>query len=142
MDRVFLDANVLFSAAYREAARLQKLWEVPNARLITSAYAIDEADRNLKTDEQRIRLRTLLASVEVVAELPANWDVGHGLGLSLKDVPILQGAVQGQATHLLTGDRDFGRLFGTTYEGVLIQRPADYLRSEPKPAPPPPPPAE
>jgi hypothetical protein len=43
MDRVFLDANVLFSAAYREGAGLLKLWKLGRAELITSEYAADEA---------------------------------------------------------------------------------------------------
>jgi predicted nucleic acid-binding protein len=44
--------------------------------------------------------------------------------LKPKDLPILGGAIDGQATHLLTGDeRDFGELFGKTIEGVKIVSP-------------------
>ncbi len=51
-DRLFLDANVLFSAAYRERSGLLKLWGVPEAQVITSRYAAAEARRNLSTREQ------------------------------------------------------------------------------------------
>lgn len=47
MDRVFLDANVLYSAAYSRDAGLQRLWKLPQVELLTSAYAVGEARRNL-----------------------------------------------------------------------------------------------
>jgi hypothetical protein len=44
--------------------------------------------------------------------------------LPLKDMPILGGAIAGGATHLLTGDeRDFGRLWGKTIQGVKVVSP-------------------
>jgi hypothetical protein len=64
--RVFLDANVLFSAAWREDAGLLRLWRRADARLITSPYAVDEAFRNLETTAQRERLFRLTASMELV----------------------------------------------------------------------------
>ena len=42
-----MDANILFSAAYRSDAGLKRLWKLPGARLITSAYAVEEARRNM-----------------------------------------------------------------------------------------------
>jgi hypothetical protein len=56
VDRPFLDANVLFAAAYRDGAVVQRLWDLPNVELVTSAYAIEEARRNLETAVQRVRL--------------------------------------------------------------------------------------
>ena len=41
MDRVFLDANVLFSAAYRQDSSLLRLWELKDVELVTSAYAFE-----------------------------------------------------------------------------------------------------
>jgi hypothetical protein len=52
-DLLFLDANVLFSAAYRENAGLLKFWQLKFIKLISSAYAIEEARRNLTLSEQR-----------------------------------------------------------------------------------------
>jgi uncharacterized protein len=47
-----------------------------------------------------------------------------GVELASKDVPILGGAIAGGATHLLTGDqRDFGKLWGKTIQGVKVVSP-------------------
>jgi uncharacterized protein len=43
LDRVFLDANVLFSAAYASGAGLQRLWKLSEIELVTSHYAVAEA---------------------------------------------------------------------------------------------------
>jgi uncharacterized protein len=47
MDRLFLDANVLFSAAYRPDAGLGQLWKLEGAILCSSHYALEEARINL-----------------------------------------------------------------------------------------------
>src|SRR5262245_55078747 len=103
MLRVFLDANVLFSAAYREGAGLLKLWELPKVRLMTSAYAAEEARRNLDTVERRGRLERLLEGVAVVSDAP-DMPLPRGIQLPEKDAPILRAAMAAGATHLLTGD--------------------------------------
>jgi predicted nucleic acid-binding protein len=129
LDRLFLDANVLFSAAWRENSGLLRLWNLREAELMSSAYAVDEARRNLSDSEARARLETLLDETTIVAEgslatLPPT------LSLAAKDRPILAAAIYAGATHLITGDRrDFGKLFGRRIGGVLILRPADYLKS-------------
>jgi hypothetical protein len=46
-DLIFLDANVIFSAAYRPANELRQLWSLPDLTLLTSLYAISEVERNL-----------------------------------------------------------------------------------------------
>ena len=66
MDKLFLDANVLFSAAYRPNAGVQRLWALPGVSLVTSSYAAEETRRNLKWAPQRNDLEKLLAPVEVV----------------------------------------------------------------------------
>ena len=65
MSRLFLDANVLFSAAYRPDAGVAQLWKVPGVTLVTSSYVVEEARRNLSDQEQRSRLARLLEKVEV-----------------------------------------------------------------------------
>ena len=67
MDTVFLDASVLFSAAYRSGALVAKLWRLPEVRLVSSAYAVDEATCNLGDVDQRARLAELLEPVQIVA---------------------------------------------------------------------------
>lgn len=130
MDRLFLDANILFSAAYRPDAGVRRLWHLPSATLLTSDYAIEEARRNLRDPQQLERLETLLKSVTSAPALSFDLAMREGIELREKDWPILGGAVTGGATHLITGDlRDFGRYFGKQVLGVLIMPPADYLNS-------------
>ena len=45
---LFPDANVLFSAAYREAATVTRLWRLPGAQHCASEYAVEEARRDLR----------------------------------------------------------------------------------------------
>src|SRR5207247_175678 len=105
-------------------------WELAETGLLTSAYAAEEARRNLDSPEQRMRLEALLARTEIVPESTAS--LPPGLGLSDKDPPILKAALAAAATHLVTGDvRDFGRFFGKKALGILIVTPSDLLRSWP-----------
>ena len=129
MRRVFLDANVLFSAAYREAPGLLVLWRQREIELLTSGYAAEEARRNLDTPERAARLERLLGGVRIVPEPPAA-PLPAGVRLPEKDQPILSAAIAAEATHLLTGDlRDFGPLMGKRVAGVLVQTPAEFLRT-------------
>ena len=51
--------------------------------------------------------------------------------LPRKDQPILSGAIQANASHLITGDRErFGRLFGRKVLGVTVLSPGEFLRRE------------
>jgi len=130
VDRPFLDANVLFSAAYKADATLARLWQLPSVQLTTSPYPIEEARRNLQTDEQHMRLDTLLAPMTIV-RYRSDHPAALTAGLPEKDIPILAAAIVNQATHLLTGDvKHFRPLFGTSIQGVLVQRPGDYLRGK------------
>jgi uncharacterized protein len=129
--RVFLDANILFSAA-QSHGRMRALLDVllHRAECLTNDYAIEEARRNLasKFPDGLKELERLAKQCEVVLRLEADL----GVALPLKDTPILGGAIAGQATHLLTGDeRDFGKFWGKTIQGVKIVSPrmlAEELR--------------
>jgi uncharacterized protein len=127
VNRVFLDANVLFSAAWRENTGLLRLWQSSDTTLLTSRYASEEARRDLETEERRQRLVRLMVDIQLVPDR-AYGDFPPGVFLPEKDRPILLAAIQAQATHLLTGDkRHFGSLYGQSISGVLILRPTDYL---------------
>jgi len=129
VDRLFLDANVLFSAAYRPDAGLRRLWEIVGVQLITSAYAEEEARRNLETPVQNSTLSELLRHVKVLIFQPGSPLLPSGLDLPDNDRPILEAAIFSHATHLLTGDmKAFGAYYGRTLAGVLILPPAAYLR--------------
>ena len=128
MDRVFLDANVLFSAAYRQETRLLDLWDLEGAELVTSEYALEEARRNCVDPAHRERLERLVEQIDVHADPPLDSQGDSPPDLPENDRPILQAAVAGGASHLLTGDhRAFGRHYGTRIQGVLVVPPARYL---------------
>lgn len=125
--RPFLDANVLFSAAWSASSRLTLLWEIEGADLLASEYVIEEARRNLETVEARLRLEGIARRLRIV---PGQLDtlLPAGLDLREKDRPVLAAALGARATHLVTGDRrDFGPFFGKTVAGVLVVTPADFL---------------
>lgn len=125
MTRVFLDANVLFSAAWWVESGLLRLWKLPLV-LVTSPYAVAEAERNLsrKRPEALERLSALLAPIEMVDSLAPIEESG----LPAKDVPILAGAVAGRCEVLLTGDvKDFGHVIGHAVQGVRVLTPSMLL---------------
>jgi predicted nucleic acid-binding protein len=128
MDRLFLDANVLFSAAYRSGAGLLRFWHLKNVILCSSHYALEEARINLSDDAQRGRLVRLARKIQLfdstARQMPA------GISLPEKDRPILLAAMEAWTTHLITGDlRHFGPYFGKTIGGILIVTPCQYLKT-------------
>jgi len=132
VDRVFLDANILYSAGYKDTSALRKLWELTEVELLTSFYAVDEAHRNLAIDKpgQIESLEQLIGTMTVVADPAEAFALPDGIDLVEKDRPILLAAIVARATHVLTGDKDhFGKYFGQTVAGGLILRPRDYLAS-------------
>jgi predicted nucleic acid-binding protein len=125
VDRLFLDANVLLSAAWRPRAALLRLWSLDDVELLSSGYAVEEARRNLETPAQRGRLTRLLRRVRLVE--PEHFTLPRGIRLPEKDLPILLAAIDGEATHLLTGDWEhFGPYYRQEIAGVLILPPAEY----------------
>ena len=128
MDRLFLDANVLFSAAYGSQGLLQ-FWKLARKKavlLLTSTYAVEEARRNLDRPDQERRLRKLLVDVTIVAE--TGPEISCPVSLPEKDRPVLLAAIQARATHFVTGDiRHFGPYRLRQVGGVLICTPRDYL---------------
>lgn len=127
MDRLFLDANVLFSAAYRPGAGLLRLWKLDRAVLCSSRYALEEAKINLDEEVQQARLTKLAEAVHFFDA--AQRKLPRGVSLPEKDVSILLAAIEARATHLLTGDvRHFGPYFGKRIEGIVIVLPGEYLR--------------
>ncbi len=131
-DRVFLDANVVFSAAYSRTSELRQLWFLDGVTLLTSAYAAAEARRNLPA--ARVSdLESLLEAVTVVPT-PTAEDLllPPGLLIPAKDAPIFRAAAAAKATHLLTGDkRHSGPYYDRQFAGVRILPPRAYPKSCP-----------
>jgi predicted nucleic acid-binding protein len=112
-----------------------ELWSLNDVQLVSSAYAIDEARRNLAIDRPEAvpRLNRLLRPVSTV-DTPQGVKLAKNIRLDPNDRPILLAAIHGKAGHLLTGDgRHFGHLYEKRIEGVLVLRPAQYFET---PAPP------
>jgi uncharacterized protein len=133
--RVFLDANVLFTAAYSPdglSALLVELGVTGRVALVTSPLAIVEAERNLaaKRPNALPALERSLAAVRVVRE-PAPADVERltPRELSTKDRPLLAAAIVAGATHFVTGDlADFGRWMGRqTGLPLRVMTPRQFL---------------
>jgi predicted nucleic acid-binding protein len=125
--RIFLDANILFSAAKSEGAvrRLLALLLDAGHECWVDGFVLAEARRNLVAkapagiewlDSILVRLRVGEKQVEVT---------GQGeLPLSEKDRPVLAAAIRHRCQALVTGDRrHFGPLFGETLKGVTIHSP-------------------
>lgn len=132
--RLFLDANILFTAAHNPKGKAALVIELGQAglwQLVTSAYALEEARRNLalKFPDGLVRLDALAQGLRMSpdaagADCPA--------GLPDKDCPIYRAAHACRADVLLTGDlRDFGFLMNDRNKagGLLIQTVADFLNA-------------
>jgi hypothetical protein len=96
--------------------------------LVSSPYAIAEAERNLEAADSRARLYRLIQQIEIADDAPATAKLPTRLELASKDQPILLAAIQARCSHLVTGDhRHFGHLFARTVTGVHIVTVRDYL---------------
>lgn len=132
--RLFLDANILFTAAYSPqglSGGLFRLAQSGRCTLCTSAFAHEEALRNLRKKAPD-RLGELTVLMEQVGLLPEPFPEGtawaEALPLARKDAPVLAAAIQGKVDLFVTGDRrDFGHLFGQVVKGVRILNPATAL---------------
>ncbi len=131
--RIFLDANILFSAAKSDGA-IRALLALLHERqhvLWADAYVVEEARRNLVAKGRAAlgELEVLLCQVNVAAL--QRWttlsqdDVEEEMAwLPEKDRPVLQAAIALGCDALVTGDRrHFGPGYGRTIRGVTLYSP-------------------
>jgi predicted nucleic acid-binding protein len=132
--RLFLDANVLFSAAHGSGGRARALFllaRTGRCELYSSPHAIEEARRNIeiKYPEKYGDFDSLVSEVRVTAEAaPKNiaWAVEQSL--PLEDAPILTAAVEAKTDLLVTGDRThFGHLYCKSLRKVHVVSLAEAL---------------
>lgn len=120
---IFLEANILFSAAYGSPA-LERLWDQAaqgSYLMIASHYVAEEARRNLDKASHRLALEKCLSQVKLVPE--ADPGMSCPIPLPEKDRPVLMAAVIAHADFLVTGDLlHFGPFFGQRIQGVTICR--------------------
>lgn len=126
--RVYLDANILFSAA-KSAGAVRTLLErlrTDGHMLVADGFVIAEARRNLeiKGASALETLEQILTGVETVPF--RSLDVPPDLEALLpeKDRPVLAAAMVLRCDVLVTGDRThFGALYGETVRGVTMHSP-------------------
>ena len=126
--RIFLDANILFSAAKSDSAirMLLGLLQEAGHECHANTFVVEEARRNLalKAPGSLPVLDRLLDRIHVaqVTANPVEFDVVRSL--PEKDRPVLAAAMQLDCEALVTGDRKhFGALYGKTLGGVKIHSP-------------------
>jgi predicted nucleic acid-binding protein len=127
--RVFLNANILFSAATSDGA-VRALGQLLLARGHTcwaDAYVVAEARRNRlrKGAEASEVLESLLLRIEVVQAAPVTAIANRDLDwLPEKDRPVLAAAMRIGCDVLVTGDRaHFGPGYGRVFGGVTLHTP-------------------
>lgn len=134
MHKLFLDANVLFTAAHNPGGKAAFLFHPAGGKhwsLTSSAYAVEEARRNVavKYPQSVQRLEELIARLALSPQ-PASSEAP--IALPEKDRPIFQSARAAGAPHLITGDlKHFGPHMNrpAQTEGIVIQTVADFLAS-------------
>jgi uncharacterized protein len=126
--KVFLDANVLFSAAKSDGAirALLTLLDRLGHECRADAYVIEEARRNVlaKAPDAMPDLVRVLSRVKTPAMRRVDPALEASLPLPAKDRPVLAAAILDACDALVTGDRShFGSLYGRTIHGVAIHSP-------------------
>jgi predicted nucleic acid-binding protein len=121
--RVFLDANVLFSAS-NAGSNIARLIDWLNERgtAVSSPLAVEEARRNLelKRPQWLAEFERVRAHLDLVPATRFTLPVP----LDAKDVPLLCAAIAAKCGYFVTGDkRDFGHLDGQAVLGVQVISP-------------------
>ncbi|MBN1625672.1 MAG: DNA-binding protein [Deltaproteobacteria bacterium] len=119
--RIFLDANILFSASIDgSATRLLLDAALRYAdECITSPHAYEEARRNIEAKRPGQSAGFKEISKNIVFCNAFYTDLS--IDLPQQDIPVLAGAIGAQCTHLWTGDKEhFGPLYGKTIQGVQV----------------------
>ena len=126
--KIFLDANILFSAAKSEGAisRLLTLLLDERHECWVDDYVVTEARRNLelKAPSRLAVFDPLVKRLRLAPTRPRGTELDASLPLAEKDRPILAAAIRLGCDALVTGDRThFGRLYGRTVGGATIYSP-------------------
>ncbi len=124
--RLFLDANVLISAAWKEGSKVARLWTLPGVELVASGYVVAECRRNLPSEAQQNRLDHFLNSVRIL-DCVGTPVLQNPPALPAKDQPVLAAAILARADFLVTGDRQhFGGWYGGSVLGLRVEPPGSF----------------
>jgi uncharacterized protein len=135
--RLFLDSNVLFTAAHNPEGKGSLVIELAAARnweVVTSAYCLAETRLNLDRKHPAAlgRLSEILRTVRLVPDVAGERCT---LFLLEKDRPVFASAQRCKATHFLTGDRrHFGPYMNKPKDtmGIAVQAVGDFLSDNTK----------
>ena len=127
--RIFLDANILFSAARADGAvrQLLAITEAAGHELWADAYVFEEARRNLaaKTPGGLPVLNAMAVRIKIGGINTSSSLLPDTVNLPEKDRPVLAAAIFHHCDILVTGDcTHFGRLYGKAIRGVSVLSPA------------------
>jgi predicted nucleic acid-binding protein len=126
--RIFLDANILFSAAKSDGAvrsLVMRLLATPHECWM-DGYVAEEARRNLlaKAPRSLPDLDRLLARLHVSLAVPGMARAKACRVLAENDQPVLAAAAALGCDILVTGDRShFGRFYSRSLAGVTMHSP-------------------
>jgi predicted nucleic acid-binding protein len=126
--RIFLDANILFSAAKSDGAvrSLVTLLLAAKHECWVDGYVAEEARRNIlaKAPDSVSELERQIARLRLSVSAPDAARAKACSSLAEKDQPVLAAAAALGCEILVTGDRShFGSLYGRSLAGVMIHSP-------------------
>ncbi len=122
---IYLDANILFSAARSDGA-IRKVFRLGidwGYTYVADAYVVNEARRNVsrKVGSDGLKeLELLLLKVDVADAQRLDPSAEVAAWLSAKDRPVLLAAIALRCDLLVTGDRDFEAGYGKSFHGLKV----------------------
>lgn len=132
---VVFDTNVLLSGIVFRGVPYQclELARLHNIEAVTCQEILDELQRILGTKFKFSNEQATEAIVDIISfSQIVNITNGlHVIAFDPDDDKVIECAVVGAATHIVTGDRRHILPIGT-YQGISIMSPQDFLRSLPK----------
>ena len=128
---VFLDSNIIFSAAYKDDSPFLELWDTPGILVVSSLYAANEVRRNCRNEQHLKGLEALLEQTMIVSD-PLQDALPSDIELPAKDRPILASAIDAGAAFLITGDKNhfaqwMNRPIKTRHGSLIIMEPRPFM---------------
>ena len=118
--RIFLDANVLFSASNQSSHIAELIYLIlERHEPVTSDLALEEARRNIQAKRPHW-MNAFIQLSEKVTTVPTRI-MDLPVSIADKDAPILASAIQSKCNYLVTGDKKhFGHLYYQVVEGLEV----------------------
>jgi putative PIN family toxin of toxin-antitoxin system len=128
--KVVADTNILFSAMFWKGneAKILKLAEEGEIKLLMSPALLDELRRVLMHEELRLDERTIGENVQYVlstAELVSPRRMVKVIREDPSDNRVLECALEGSAKYVISGDKHLLRL--KKFRGIRIVRAKEFL---------------